>query len=91
LKIKLQAEPFNEELMQQKQKDTCQKLGLNHEEAEYLVFRGNAVNTMYKTYDEHINILFKDGQVKDISQVDNALIHKTLTSTVKKFYICYYE
>jgi HD superfamily phosphohydrolase len=91
LKIKLQAEPFNEELMQQKLLDACQKLGLNQDKAKYFVFNGEAVNTMYKTYDEHINILFKDGQVKDISQVDNALIHKTLTSTVKKFYICYYE
>jgi len=91
LKIKLQAEPFRENLMQQKLGETCQKLGVSEEEAGYFVFTGEAVNTMYKTSDERINILFKDGDVKDISQVDNALIHKTLSSTVKKFYICYYE
>jgi HD superfamily phosphohydrolase len=91
LKIKLQAEPFNEELMQQKLKDTCQRLDIDEAAAGYLVFTGKLVNTMYKTKDEHINILFKDGQVKNISQVDNALIHKTLASPVKKFYICYYE
>ncbi|MCW3107970.1 MAG: deoxyguanosinetriphosphate triphosphohydrolase [Segetibacter sp.] len=91
LKIKLQAEPFIKDLMQQKLKETCQKLSFTEEEAEYLVFTGEAVNTMYKTSDERINILFKDGTVKDISQVDNALIHKTLSSTVKKFYICYLE
>jgi HD superfamily phosphohydrolase len=91
LKIKLQAEPFIQGLMQQKLNETCQKLGLSQEEAGYFVFTGEAVNTMYKTSDERINILFKDGNVKDISQVDNALIHKTLSSTVKKFYICYYE
>ena len=39
--------------------------------------------------DEHIHILFKDGTVKDISKVDNALINQTLFGTVKKFYICY--
>ena len=91
LKIKLQAEPFSQEFMQQKLDETCQKLGLDKDEGAYFVFTGEAVNTMYKTHDERINILFKDGQVKDISQVDNALIHKTLSSTVKKFYICYYE
>jgi len=91
LKIKLQAEPFSKELMQQKLEQTCQKLGVGEEEAGYFVFTGEAVNTMYKTSDERINILFKDGTVKDISEVDNALIHKTLSSTVKKFYICYYE
>lgn len=91
LKIKLQAEPFFNDLMQQKLNETCQRLRLSEQEAEYFVFTGEAVNTMYKTNDERINILFKDGEVKDISQVDNALIHKTLSSTVKKFYICYYE
>lgn len=90
LKIKLQAEPFNEGLMQQKIRDTCQKLNVGENEARYFVFSGEATNTMYKTKDEQINILFKDGQVKNISQVDNALIHKTLASAVKKFYICYY-
>jgi HD superfamily phosphohydrolase len=91
LKIKLQAEPFMKDLIQQKRGEICQKLNFSQEEAAYFVFTGEAVNTMYKTSDEHINILFKDGSVKDISQVDNALIHKTLSSTVKKFYICYYE
>jgi HD superfamily phosphohydrolase len=91
LKIKLQAEPFVQDFMQQKVRETCQRLKLDVSEAEYLVFSGEAVNTMYKTNDERIDILFKDGSVKDISQVDNALIHKTVTSTVKKFYICYFE
>ncbi|MGI8634992.1 MAG: HD domain-containing protein, partial [Segetibacter sp.] len=91
LKIKLQAEPFMKDLIQQKRDEICQKLNFSVEEAAFFVFTGEAVNTMYKTSDERINILFKDGNVKDISQVDNALIHKTLSSTVKKFYICYYE
>ena len=91
LKIKLQAEPFKEDLMQHKLDEACQRLSIAEEEARYFVFTGQAVNTMYKTSDEHINILFKDGVVKDISQVDNALIHKTLASAIKKFYICFYE
>jgi HD superfamily phosphohydrolase len=91
LKIKLQADPFIKDLVQQKRAQACQQLGIDEDEANYLVFTGEAVNTMYKTSDERINILFKDGAVKDISQVDNALIHNTLNSTVKKFYICYYE
>ncbi|MDB5193172.1 MAG: hypothetical protein JWQ96_2735 [Segetibacter sp.] len=91
LKIKLQAEPFDKIFMQQKLDEVCQKLDISKEEGNYLVFSGEAVNTMYKTNDERINILFKDGQVRDISQVDNALIHKSLASPIKKFYICFYE
>jgi hypothetical protein len=44
---------------------------------------------MYKTDDEKIEILFKNGTVKDISEVDNALIRQNLASTVGKFYICW--
>lgn len=91
LKIKFQGEPFKDDVMQQKIEHACQALHITEEEASYFVFSGEAVNTMYQTNDERINILFKDGQVKDISQVDNALIHKTLASAVKKFYICFYQ
>lgn len=89
LKIKLQAVPFADDITEQKKEEACKKLGISKREAEYLVLTGNAVNTMYITTDESINILFKDGGVKDISAVDNALIHKTLASPVKKFYICF--
>jgi uncharacterized protein len=91
LKIRLQAEPFSAEDMQQKMDVACQKLNLSENEARYFVFAGETANTMYTTKDERINILFKDGQVKDISEVDNALIHKTMAAAVKKFYICFYE
>ena len=46
-------------------------------------------SSTYNFEDEHIHILFKDGTVKDISEVDNALINQNLRGTVKKYYICY--
>ena len=61
----------------------------SEEEVNYFVFTGIASNTTYNPADERINILFKDGTVKNISQVDNALIQHNLSGTVKKYYICY--
>lgn len=58
-------------------------------EADHFVFTGEAMNTTYDPRDERIHILFKDGTVKDISEVDNALIQKHLSIPVKKHYICY--
>ena len=69
--------------------ETCKKLNISPEEVSYLVFTGETENKTYNTQDEHIHILFKDGTVKDISKVDNALINQSLFGTVKKFYICY--
>ena len=89
LKVKLQAEPFDEILITAKRKEACEKLGITEKETDYFVFTGEASNTTYDPRDERINILFKDGTVKDISKVDNALIHQHLSSTIKKYYFCY--
>ena len=49
------------------------------------------LGSLYNPNNERINILFKDGDVRDISQVDSPLIHQNLSHPVKKFYICFYQ
>jgi HD superfamily phosphohydrolase len=88
-KVKLQANTLDDSFVKEKKKELMQRFGINNEEACYFVFTGEAINTTYNPEDERINILFKDGSVKDISKVDNALIHQHLSSPVKKHYICY--
>jgi len=61
------------------------------EDASFLVFTGEAENSLYNPNNERINILFRDGRVRDISQVDSPLIHQNLSQPVKKFYICFYR
>jgi HD superfamily phosphohydrolase len=88
-KCRLQTNPFDEGIIHDKRKAVAHRLNISVEEAAYFVFTGEAVNTTYAPGDdEHINILFKDGTVRDISKVDNPLIHQTLSMPVKKFYIC---
>ncbi|MDB5253733.1 MAG: phosphohydrolase [Flaviaesturariibacter sp.] len=89
LKVKFQAEPFDPLLVATYRAEVAQKLGISETEAAYFVFTGEAANTTYNPNDEHIRVLFKDGEVKDISQVDNALIHQRLSTPVKKYYLCY--
>ena len=95
LKVKLQAEPFEQVFINEKTKDACEKLGIHEKESSYFVFTGEASNTTYNPGDERINILFKDGIIKDISKVDNALIQHNLSGhafgEIKKYYICYYR
>ncbi|MEO7984404.1 MAG: HD domain-containing protein [Bacteroidota bacterium] len=88
-KVKLQAEPFEDAFIKEKTKEAVDRLGISQKEAGYFVFTGEASNTTYNPGDERINILFKDGTIKDISKVDNALIQHNLSGTVKKYYICY--
>lgn len=89
LKIQYFAEPVDERLFKEKTAEACKQLNINEEEAGWLVFTGEAVSSTYSFEDERICILFKDGTVKDISKVDNALISQNLMGKIKKYYICY--
>lgn len=91
LKVKLRAEPFEDGWTEMQRQVICDKLQITERESRYFIFSGVAENTTYDPSEEKINILFKDGTVRDISQVDNALIHQTLSAPVKKFYICFYN
>ena len=88
LKVKIQAVPFTEAELKEKAKEAQFLLSFSEEEINYFVFTGETKNTLYKTGDERINILYKDGSVKDISDITDPLIHKTVAAQVKKFYIC---
>jgi hypothetical protein len=80
---------LDKDLVKEKTREACEKLGISLEEADYFVFTGEASNTTYNPGDERINILYKDGTIRDISKVDNALIQHNLSGPVKKYYICY--
>ena len=89
LKVKLQADSFDAAFIKVNTNEACNRLRIMESESEYFGVTGEASNTTYNPGDERINILFKDGTIKDISKVDNALIQHNLSGTVKKYYICY--
>lgn len=94
-KVKLQGNPIDEELFQDKKREVMKTLNISETEADYFCFTGSTSNTTYDRGEERINILFKDGTTKDISAVDNALIQGSLSTLavgeIKKYYICYWR
>ena len=89
LKVHFFAEPVNPGLLEEKRALAYAKTGFSTSDLEWLVFEGEASSSTYNFEHEHIYILFKDGKVKDISEVDHALINENLRGKVKKYYICY--
>jgi HD superfamily phosphohydrolase len=87
-KIKLSTSRFTEEELQANRHRVMEAWGLTAEESAYFAFSGMAANRTYNVTDETINILFKTGEVRDISSVENALINSTVSIPIKKFYIC---
>ncbi|MBO9619001.1 MAG: HD domain-containing protein [Niabella sp.] len=86
--ITLQSQPFEEAFLSQKRKEIAAALGVNEEEAAYFVFWGEANNRLYNPKNENITIQYKNGSLRDISAVDNALINSDTSMAVKKYYIC---
>jgi len=89
LKVHYYPAPVNEILLEEKKQSAAARLNISAEDAGWLVFTGEASSRTYDFNNEHIHILFKNGEVKDISEVDNALINQNLVGKVKKYYICY--
>jgi hypothetical protein len=85
---RIQADEFEPQFIKEKEQEAIRHFKISQADVRYLCFTGEASNTLYQTIDERINILFKDGMIKDISMIDNALIQQKLSAPVKKFYIC---
>lgn len=85
----LSNEAFDAESIHLLRQKIQQQYGISDKDLDYFVFTGTACLSAYNVNNEKINILFKDGTVKDISSIDNALVSHTLAIPVKKFYICH--
>ncbi len=88
-KLRFQNEPVSEEILAEKREQLVHRSGLSAADAEYLAFAGKVSNTTYHHHAERISIAYKDGSVKDISEVDHALIQQNLAAAVDKYYICW--
>jgi HD superfamily phosphohydrolase len=88
-KCRFSHDPVSDDLLRQKQQEIIAKWGINETDASFLVYRGEVASSTYQSGNGSIRILFKDGTVKDITEVDDALIHENLKGKIKKYYICY--
>lgn len=89
LKVNYSAHEIPKDFLAEKKELAMKYFNISKEEAGFLVFTGESEIKTYDNKIEHINILFKNGSVKDISEVDNPLINQSLFGTVKKFYFCF--
>ena len=65
------------------------KYDISKKEASYFVFEGEIANLAYTEKNENINILQKNGKIKDVVKLSDQFNLKALTKTVTKYYICY--
>jgi uncharacterized protein len=89
LKVKFVDSYYNDAALQEKRVSISNQLGINNDDVKWLVYAGEVTNSTYNFDENPIKILYKDGSIKNISEVDDALINESMRSNIKKYYICY--
>ncbi|MGC3976878.1 MAG: HD domain-containing protein [Paludibacteraceae bacterium] len=69
----------------------CQRFNITDNEAAYFVGEEIVSTDTYSAKDDNINILQKDGTIKDVADASDMLNIQVLTKKVEKHYLCYYK
>jgi HD superfamily phosphohydrolase len=88
-RIEIQNNPFEKTKQNQLEIETQKALGLDNDEISYFVFGGRIENQAYDSSQNAIDILYKTGEVKDLTEASDNLNIKSLDHTISKYYICY--
>ena len=65
--------------------------GISQPDAKYLMGDEIVTTDTYSPEDDNINILMKDGTIKDIAEASDMLNIQVLTKKVEKHFFCYYR
>ncbi len=88
-KIKIQDKEFSTNEIEKIKLRVSKKLNLNDESIEYFVGSGIIENQAYNLENSSINILYKSGEIKDITEASDHLNLLALTKPVLKHFIYY--
>ncbi len=88
-KIEVDSEPFAPERENFLIKHFMQKFGITAYEASYFVLSSSISTNMYKEQEDSIDILFGNGDIKDIAEASDMLNIELLSKRVQKYYISY--
>ncbi|PRX50632.1 HD domain-containing protein [Salegentibacter salegens] len=89
LKVKIKKKKPSVEKLEKRRIALQEKENISAAEADYFVFSGEVTNTAYKSENNNINILHKNGKISDVAKASDQLNLKALSKTVVKYYICY--
>jgi HD superfamily phosphohydrolase len=89
LKVKIKKKKPSSEKLKKHSLALQEKENISAKEADYFVFSGEVTNTAYKSENNSINILHKNGKISDVAKASDQLNLKALSKTVVKYYMCY--
>jgi uncharacterized protein len=88
-RIELQKEEFPGLKVKKIRNAVMKEYGINISDSEYFVHTDTISNFAYSSEDERIQILYHNGELKDVTEASDMLDMKMLTKNVTKNYLCY--
>lgn len=80
---------FDEAYINEKRREIAQALDISFDDTQYLISQSKAEKDMYNVNDDHISMLYKDGTLRDVTEVSELLNIDLLAKKVGKYYLCY--
>ena len=90
-KVEVGTDVVKDPIRQQYLRQYQQHFGVTTNEAEYFMGEETVSTDTYSPEDDTINILYKDGTIKDIADASDMLNISVLTKKVEKHFFCYYR
>ena len=88
LKIRIQKIKFNKKTISEYRLNMMKKENINLNESKYFIFSDKVSNSLYSIHESNIKILFKDGNIKDLSYSSDQFNLKVLAKTINKYFLC---
>ncbi|MFT6165332.1 MAG: HD superfamily phosphohydrolase [Vicingaceae bacterium] len=88
-KIDIRKKAFTKAEIGEHLEELATATGIDGKEASYFIFTDSIKNNAYSPKKDKINLLFKDGEIKDIAEAADQLNINALTEEVVKHFICY--
>ena len=88
-RVEVHEEPIAQERIDELQQEIAQKMGIPQEDAHYLMSVVTLSKDMYSPDEDSIDILYKDGTIRDITEASELLNVELLSRKVRKHYLCY--
>lgn len=87
-RIKIKNSAFPAQRIQRMEEEIMSRWGVSRDKLDYFLIRGSITNNAYAAGSDKINILMKNGKVKEINEASDINL-SSLSQTVRKYFVCY--
>ncbi len=88
-KVEVREKPISLEEQNTLLKQIARKTGVSIDEAQYFFSVDTIQKDMYNPAEDHISILYPNGELKDIAEASDLLSTNLLSKKIAKYYLCY--